>query len=339
MKTNVVNTKNPKDIVNFFNKHIVNQSGAKRALSVAVFKHLLRMEHPELDLEKSNILMVGPSGCGKTHFAKIISKFLNIPFAIADATSLTEAGYVGDDVETVIGRLYQASGEDIEATEHGIIFIDEIDKKAKKGAGVSVTRDVSGEGVQQGLLKIIEGHTVHINGEASGRKHPGSRTIEIDTSNILFIVSGAFVGITKTDGRVTQYDLQKFGMIPELVGRLPVIAEITALGIDELKDILTKPENSIVSQYTRLFSALNCDLIFSEGALGKVAEKALTLGTGARALRSIIEEVILTPTFELCEHPNHVCTINEDFSCQWVLKANTDPAPTKQSRKKQKQAS
>jgi ATP-dependent Clp protease ATP-binding subunit ClpX len=311
----------PKAIVEFFGKHIVNQEETKRTLAVGVFKHLTRIKNPDLGIEKSNIIITGPSGCGKTHFARTIAKMLDVPFAICDATSLTAAGYVGDDVENVLERLYLAADGNVEAAERGIIFIDEIDKIAsnKIGPSHSTGKDVGGESVQQGLLKIVEGSDVFIQGSVGKRRNPEREaSIKINTSNILFIVSGAFVGISKTGDKITQVDLQKFGLIPEFVGRFPVVAEVVPLNIKELTNILTVPENSIITQSQKLFGALGNTLVFTGTALNNIAEKALVLGTGARGLKSIVEEVLQDPTFDLADHSNSTCTVNDDLSHSWT---------------------
>ena len=317
----------PIEIMKHLDQHVIGQKEAKKVLSVAVYNHYKRLTQPksdDIEIEKSNILLVGRTGTGKTLLAKTIAKFLNVPFAIVDATVFTEAGYVGEDVESILSRLLQVCDYDIAKAERGIVYIDEIDKISRKGDNPSITRDVSGEGVQQGMLKMLEGSIVNVPPQG-GRKHPEQKLVKVNTENILFICGGAFDGIEKVIGRrintqmigynkkgeldkidkdnllrfVNYQDMKRFGLIPELIGRLPVLSFLNPLDLDAMKRILVEPKNSLIQQYAKLFELEGIKLIFEDDAIEYIAEQALEFNLGARGLRSICEAVMTNAMFEL----------------------------------------
>lgn len=339
----------PKEIKEFLDQYVIGQESAKRYLSVAVYNHYKRLAQPaddDVDIEKSNIILVGPTGTGKTLLAKTIARLLDVPFTIVDATVLTQAGYVGEDIESLLTRLLQAADYDVERAQRGIVFIDEIDKIARKGDNPSITRDVSGEGVQQGLLKLLEGSIVNVPPQG-GRKHPEQRMIPVDTKNILFICGGAFDGIEQkiahrlnthavgfaTDDRkhihpdsflsfVAPQDLKSFGLIPEIIGRLPVLTHLEPLDRQALRNVLTEPKNAITRQYKKLFSMDGVDLSFDDDALDFIVDKAIEYKLGARGLRSIVESIMIDAMFEIPSSGEKQFTVTRSYAAEKLDKTN-----------------
>ena len=341
----------PQEIKKFLDEYIVGQDSAKKYLSVAVYNHYKRLAQPadsnDVDIEKSNVILVGPTGTGKTLLAKTIARLLDVPFTIVDATVLTQAGYVGEDIESLLTRLLQAADYDVKAAERGIVFIDEIDKIARKGDNPSITRDVSGEGVQQGLLKLLEGSIVNVPPQG-GRKHPEQKMIPVDTKNILFICGGAFDGIEQkiahrmnthvvgyaTAGRhrklereeflryVAPQDLKSFGLIPEIIGRLPIVTHLDPLDRDALRKVLTEPKNAITRQYTKLFAMDGVKLTFADDALDLIVDKAIEYKLGARGLRSIVESIMVDAMYEIPSTSKKTFTVTADYALEKIRNAH-----------------
>jgi ATP-dependent Clp protease ATP-binding subunit ClpX len=346
-----IELKRPREIKNFLDQYIIGQDDAKKILSVAVYNHYKRLnqkiDEDEIEIEKSNIILAGPTGTGKTLLAKTIAKMLHVPFTIVDATVLTEAGYVGEDIESLLTRLLQAADYNVEAAERGIVFIDELDKISRKGDNPSITRDVSGEGVQQGLLKLLEGAIVNVPPQG-GRKHPEQKMIPVDTKNILFICGGAFEGIERKIGQrlntkvvgytasrdsekidrenllqyISPQDLRSFGLIPEIIGRLPVLTYLNPLDRDALRRILVEPKNSIIKQYIKLFEMDGIKISFEEDTLDFIVDKAIEFKLGARGLRSICENIMIDAMFDISEDNDKDLVIKKDFAQEKIDKVN-----------------
>lgn len=343
----------PREIKEYLDQYIIGQDVAKKYLSVAVYNHYKRLTQPDagddVEIEKSNIVMVGPTGTGKTLIARTIAKMLDVPFTIVDATVLTQAGYVGEDIESLLTRLLQVADYDVQKAQRGIVFIDEIDKIARKGDNPSITRDVGGEGVQQGLLKLLEGSVVNVPPQG-GRKHPEQPFIQVDTRNILFICGGAFDGIEQaiahrlnsnfvgfaTDGKkrrierdgymshVAPQDLKTFGLIPEIIGRLPILTHLLPLDRGALRRILTEPKNAIIRQYIKLFAMDGVELRFDDDALDFIVDKAIEFKLGARGLRSIVETIMLEPMYDIPSGKVKEFTVTRDFAARRLEDANFD---------------
>lgn len=339
----------PKEIMDFLNQYVIGQEDAKKHLAVAVYNHYKRLvqNNDDVDIEKSNIVIVGPTGTGKTLLARTIARLLDVPFTIVDATVLTQAGYVGEDIESLLTRLLQAADYDVEKAQRGIVFIDEIDKIARKGDNPSITRDVSGEGVQQGLLKLLEGSIVNVPPQG-GRKHPEQKMIPVDTKNILFICGGAFDGIESriahrmnqhvvgygTDGKRTRLereeylryvapqDLKSFGLIPEIIGRLPVLTHLEPLSREALRKVLTEPKNAIIRQYEKLFAMDGVLLVFEEATLDLIVDKAIEFKLGARGLRSIVETVMVDAMFDIPSQNVKEFRVTPEYALERINRMN-----------------
>ena len=328
-KLNLKELPKPVEIKKFLDQYVIGQDDAKRFLSVSVYNHYKRLLQKDggddVEIEKSNIIMVGSTGTGKTLLARTIAKLLHVPFTIVDATVLTEAGYVGEDIESILTRLLQVADYNVPEAEQGIVFIDEIDKIARKGDNPSITRDVSGEGVQQGLLKLLEGSVVNVPPQG-GRKHPDQKMIPVNTKNILFICGGAFDGIEKKIAQRMQYiapqDLKSFGLIPEIIGRLPVLTYLNPLDRAALRSILTEPKNSIIKQYIKLFEMDNVKLTFEDAVFEYIVDKAVEYKLGARGLRSIVETIMMDAMFEIPSEQKDNFVVTLDYAKRQLEKAN-----------------